>query len=210
MDPAFVVAYFSIGSAAIPLLASAARPKHLSVEARYVRYIAIGALVCDMISLVLSLYSVNSLLLANGFQLFQIFLLIRIYSVQRSNSRPLRIVFWCLVAVYIINTAFFDGPWKFNSTFMAASSLVMIILPLHYFYVLLTELPTTHIQRLPMLWISFAVLIYYAGNFFQFLTTNYILAGDADAARMLWILHNLLNILKIFCSQSQYGRAIAE
>jgi hypothetical protein len=196
MDPAFLVAYLSIGSASLPLVASSARWRSAVPEVRDIGIIAAASLVCDLISLVLASNRVNSLLLVNGFLLLQFSLLVRIFSYQYSDKRPVLVMYVCILAVYLGNTAFFQGPWKLNSAFLAASSLVMIVLSLHYLYLLLSKLPTLHIHRLPMLWISFAVLVYYAGNFFQFLMSNYILAGDVDAARMLWILHNLLNILK--------------
>ena len=196
MDPAFVVGYISIGSACLPLIATASRWRSIESEARDVAIIALVSLACDMTSLFLAINRFNTLLLGNGFQLFQISVLMRIYSLQHHRTRPLLAIYVCLVAIYAGNTAFFQGPWKLNTAFLAASSLVMIGLSLHYFYHLLSKLPTLHIHRLPMLWISFAVLFYYAGNFFQFLMSNYILEGDADSARMLWILHNLLNILK--------------
>ena len=196
MDAAFLVAYISIGSACLPIIAFASRWRSSNREARHIAIIAIASLGCDLISLVLGANKINTLLLVNGFQLVQISLLVRIFSFQYRNTKPLLAVYVCLLVVYFVNTAFFQGPWELNTAFLAASSLVMIGLSLQYFYLLLSQLPTLHIHRLPMLWISFAVLFYYAGNFFQFLMSNYILAGDADSARMLWILHNLLNILK--------------
>jgi len=196
MDSAFVVAYISIGSACLPLIAIINRWRHTSPEVRDVSIIAIASLTCDLISRVLAGYGINTLLLVNAFTLLQISLLMRIFSYQYRNTKPLLIVYVCLAIVYLVNTAFFQGPWKLNTAFLAAGSLVMIGLSLHYFYHLLSNLPTLHIHRLPMLWISFAVLFYYAGNFFQFLMSNYILVGDASVARKLWILHNLLNILK--------------
>lgn len=196
MDPAFLVAYVSIGSAGLPLVASASRFRSIEPEPRNLAIIALASLLCDLTSLILGANGINSLVLANGFLLLQFSLLVRIFSYQYRNTRPLLVVYVCIVVVYVVNTAFFQGPWKLNSSFLAASSLVMIVLSLQYFYLLLSKLPTLHIHRLPMLWISFAVLFYYAGNFFQFLMSNYILAGDVSAARMLWILHNLLNILK--------------
>jgi hypothetical protein len=196
MDPAFLVAYISITAASLPLIALRNRWGMAGPEIRNVSLIAAASLACDLTGFVLAANSINSLLVGNGFQLLQVTFLMRIFALQFGNVKPMIILYSGLVAVYIINTIFFQGPWKLNTAFLAASSLVMIVLSLHYFYVLLTRLPTTDIHRFPMLWISFAVLFYYSGNFFQFLTTNYILAGDAGAARMLWILHNLLNILK--------------
>jgi hypothetical protein len=197
MDPAFVVGYLSIGSACLPLAASANRWKFVESEIRGLVIIALASLSCDLATLILSANRINSLLLANGFLLFQFSLLVRIFSAQYSSGKSsMLILYLCIVFVFIVNTAFFQGPWKLNAAFLAASSLMMMVLSLHYFYLLLTKLPTLHIHRLPMLWISFAVLFYYAGNFFQFLISNYILTDNVEAARMLWILHNLLNILK--------------
>jgi hypothetical protein len=74
--------------------------------------------------------------------------------------------------------------------------LVLIGFSLFYFYRLLNELPIIHIQHLPMFWVSVSVLTYYAGNFFLFLVKNYLVYGESGSHKLMWILHNLLNITK--------------
>ena len=196
MEAAFLVAYFSIGSAAIPIITVGNRWSKLSTETWHISIIAIASLVCDLTALLLGRNGMNSLMLANLFHLFQVALLMRVYSYQYADKKTLLAVFLGLALIFLGNTVFFQGPWKLNSAFLAAASLVMMFLSLHFFYRLLTNLPIENIYWLQMVWISFAVLLYYSGNFFQFLTTNYIMTGDFDVARKLWILHNLLNILK--------------
>ncbi|MEK6783397.1 MAG: hypothetical protein AABY93_16970 [Bacteroidota bacterium] len=69
-------------------------------------------------------------------------------------------------------------------------------LSLYYLFTLLKELPTATIHRLPILWISFAALGYYGGNFFLFLFSNYLTKSIDGSLAILWVLHNILNVIK--------------
>jgi len=47
-----------------------------------------------------------------------------------------------------------------------------------------------------MFWVTFAVLCYYGGTLVLFLMNNLMLGKYLASHRMLWILHNICNILK--------------
>jgi hypothetical protein len=195
MDGTYLFAFCSYGSVFVPLVLSLARYRELTKELRYLTYIIFVSVGCDTISLVLGMNRINSMPFTNLYLLLQFHFLVAIFRLHYGPTRVLNLTYVCAIASFLISAVFFDGLWKLSSIFVASSSLVLMTLSLIYFYLLLTRLPTLHIHRTPMLWVSFAVLFYYSGNFFQFLITNYI-QGDANTARILWILHNLLNILK--------------
>jgi hypothetical protein len=195
MDRTFLFAFSSYGSVFVPLILSLTRFRGLNKELRYLSYIIFVSAGCDTISLALAMNRINSLPLTNLYLLLQFHFLVAIFKLHYGQNRVLTVAYGCTLASFLIGAFFFDGFWKLNPLFVTSSSLLLMMLSLTYFYLLLTRLPIVHIHRTPMLWVSFAVLFYYSGNFFQFLITNYIL-GDTDVARMLWIMHNLLNILK--------------
>lgn len=187
-----------MGSVFIPLCLALAHKKRIPDELIPIYWILIVSLTCDVISISLLKYaiSINTLLIGNIYLFAQFSLLVWIFVKQLQSKKVINIVYIFFIFFYVINISFFQGPWIFNSISNVLASLILIALCLYYFYRLLYDMPTVHIHSLPMLWISFAVLTYYAGNFFLFLVSNYLVEGARESHRIIWILHNLLNITK--------------
>lgn len=194
MPPELIVAHFSSGSVLIPL--SLVLTKRLQAELRPLSWILLISLCSDLTSLILMQHSIHTHFIGNVYLLAQFSFIAWIFREQFKQKKTTDIILILFLFFFIINISFFQGPGVFNSVSNVIASLIMIVFCLHYFYRLLNDLPIVHIQSLPMLWISFAVLTYYAGNFFLFLVSNYLVEGAAETHRMLWILHNLLNITK--------------
>jgi len=76
------------------------------------------------------------------------------------------------------------------------SSFIIILYAIFYFYRLMVEMPTTHIQRLPMFWFNAAFLIYHAGTIFLFAFTSYLIHVLKEDMFTYWSFHNLLNIVE--------------
>src|SRR5688572_14322987 len=196
MRPEFLIAYSSIGSVFIPLTIAAAHWKKMWNEWKPICLILIIALAADLLSLVFVQFKVNTYLIVNIFLIAQFSLLIINFRKQLRNPRVANIILVLFILFSIINISFFQGPLVFNSVSNVVACLILIAFCLFYFYKLLNDLPIVHIQHLPMLWISFGVLTYYGGNFFLFLVKNYLTYGDTGHHKVMWILHNLLNITK--------------
>lgn len=200
MRPEFLLAYISIGSVFIPIAFALANGKKLLEELKPLRWILFISLSCDLLSLGISLTGSmrNTHWIGNIYMILQFSLLVLTFRRQLQSNRIIDIVHITFVVFYVVNISFFQGPWIFNSVTNAVACIILIVLTMYYFYRLLNDLPTDHIQSLPMLWVSFAVLVYYAGNFFLFLTANYLTyEGVGKGTHLLmWNLHNLLNIIK--------------
>lgn len=112
------------------------------------------------------------------------------------KSRFTKIVFFVFFIYSIINYLFLQTPNSFNSNSSYAGALLMLLLAFFYLYKLFHELPVERVQDLPMLWIAFAVLIYFGGTLFLFLFNNYLIANEPGTHRAIWVLHNMLNVVK--------------
>jgi hypothetical protein len=60
------------------------------------------------------------------------------------------------------------------------------------------ELPSMHLQRMPMFWFNSAFLIYYAGALVLFVFTSYIINVLKQDLVTYWIFHNCLSICEHF------------
>jgi hypothetical protein len=192
----FLIAYSSIASVLVPLGIAILHGKTMPKEFKPLYLTLVISLTCDISAFFLVRYSINTHWIGNIYLAAQFSLLVLIFRKQFHLKRTIDIIFAFFILFFVVNISFFQGPLTFNSVSNVVASLVLIGFCLFYFYRLLNDLPIIHIHQLPMLWISFAVLTYYGGNFFLFLVKNYLTYGDAGSHKLMWILHNLLNIIK--------------
>lgn len=149
----------------------------------------------DGISLLIVYKGLNSWPVVNLFFLAQFVVLYFVFSGEYKSS--FNKVAFCIFFIYaVINYFFLQTPGYFNSNTSYAGALIMLLLALFYLFRLFRELPVERVQDLPMLWISFAVLIYFGGTLFLFLFNNYLIANEPGTHRVIWILHNMLNVAK--------------
>jgi hypothetical protein len=170
--------------------------KKMNKPLRLLLTVLILSFAADSISLALSESSVNNYLILNLYLISQFFVLAWILRSQANSRILMDSIIWISIIFCFINFTLFQGPWKFNSVSNVLASLILISFCLNYFFRLINDLPIVHIQQLPMFWISMGILTYYAGNFFLFLVKNYLLYGEDGSHRLMWVLHNLLNITK--------------
>ena len=196
MQPEYLIAYGSFGSVLIPLTIAIIHLRRMWNNLKPLLLILVCSFLADFVSFVFIRYSLNTYLIGNIFLIGQFSLLVLIFRDQLPNPRTTNIILVASILFCIVNLTLVQGPWVFNSFSNVVASLILIAFCIVYLYRLLNDLPIIHIQNLPMLWITFAVLTYYAGNFFLFLVKNYLTYGESSFHRVMWILHNLLNVTK--------------
>jgi hypothetical protein len=200
MRPEFLIAYSSLGSVFFPLTIALVKWKRIWDDFRPLCLILLLSLTTDLISLLFIRYSTNTqpntYLIGNIYLIAQFSLLVWVFKKELPRPRVSDTILLLFILFCLVNISVFQGPWVFNSVSNVVASLILIGFCLFYFYRLLNDLPIVHIEHLPMLWISLAVLIYYGGNFFLFLANNYLTYDESGSHKLMWILHNLLNITK--------------
>jgi hypothetical protein len=105
--------------------------------------------------------------------------------------------------IFAIINLFASGFHELKSYTPAFASVVFIIMSITYFYILIQELPTESITKLPMFWINTGTLIYYSGTFILDLTAQYMVKVIGDELINTALLYNFLNL--IFYSILLYG-----
>lgn len=196
MNSEIVLAYISFGSVLIPLGLYASIKFNINLELRPLVKLLVVALLCDLGSLGLIQYSINTYPIGNFYLFAQFSILYYLFINYLRTPKILIWVFILFCLFYLLNISFFQGPLQFNSITNVFASLILILLSLYYLFSLLKKLPTVHIHRLPLLWVSFAALTYYGGNFFLFLLSDYLTRSNDGSLAIMWTMHNFLNIIK--------------
>jgi len=196
MKIAFFIAHASAISVLIPLGLAIAHWKKIPTEISTLKWVLIASFIIDVTSFFFMKFSMNTHPLGNAYLFIQFSILFYIFSFYNSRKILLKFLYAFFVVFYAINLFFIQSPQIFNTNSNVISSLILIGLSISFFYRLLNELSIFHVHRLPMLWLSFATLIYYSGTLFLFLISNYLFQSTDESNIMMWILHNLLNITK--------------
>ncbi len=190
-----IISGVSLSSGLVPLLIGLFQIRILSHDLRLVILTLSLSLLADLLLLFLWNLSINNWWIANIFLLFQVFLLYKYFSETYPN-KLFTITAYLFLLFALINFIFIQGPFSFNSYSDYAGAIILLLYSLYSLYRLLKELPVENIHQLPLLWISFGVLVYYAGTLFLFLFNNYMLTYYLKTHPSVWILHNILNVIK--------------
>jgi hypothetical protein len=192
----FIFAYASLGSIIFPLCISILQFHGLKSSALYLFYLLIGSFLSDVSTYFLSRSSVNTNLIANAHLLYQFLILTAIYFHELNQPKYLKFIAVIFTLYFLINAILVQGFFVFNTHSNSLSGLLLAAISLYFLFTLLKNLPDQNIYRIPMFWISFAVLFYYGGTLILFLTNNFLVDKFLGSHRLVWILHNFCNIVK--------------
>lgn len=85
---------------------------------------------------------------------------------------------------------------SYDGTVLGLENALLILLVLLFFYQLLNKLEVTHLSQFPMFWISAGILMFFAGSFFIYVFSSYLVSPDKYATlRDLWDIPRYLNIV---------------
>jgi hypothetical protein len=193
MKSLLVVAYVSVLSPLVPLSIAFIKPSNFKVE----QWLLVSLLCLSLLSDGLLWYfldlGINNWPVVNIYLIVQIILLNFIF---RNKNLLTQILFIAFVVFAVINFLFLQTPEVLNSRTSNFGALFIIGVALWYLYRLFQKMPINNILDMPMLWVAFAVLFYFAGTLFLFLFSNYLIANQPENHQLGWVLHNILNIIK--------------
>jgi hypothetical protein len=182
----FGIAYCSIASALVP-----------KKRAKLLKVLCLFTCLSFLLDLA-TVFPRYANIFSNAFRLIEFFLLLYIYYLAfKPEAR--KATFTIIAIVYLtffLAELFTFQKGQLNSYSATLSSVVFIVFSVRYFYVLMRDLPTAQIQRLPMFWVNTAVLTYFAGSLFLFAMRSYLINVLKDDQTIYWSFHNFLNIGK--------------
>lgn len=191
----WIFAYSSTYSALIPAIVGAISFKQRTLLLKILWLFAVVSFCLDNTALYIPSYANET---SNLFRLVEFYVLLIIYY-KAFEPRWIKMVFYLLGLLYLalfLSESFLSSKGQLNAYSITLTSLVFIVFSVRFFYVLIRDLPTAQIQRLPMFWVNTAVLTYFAGGLFVFAMRNYLVNTLNDSQTIYWSFHNFLNIGK--------------
>jgi hypothetical protein len=166
------------------------------------------------------LYKTPGNFLSNIYHILNLPLIVLLYK-KRIHWKTTNAIAYTIIISYLafalINFFFIQGPQKFNSFTPALEAVLTIIISVTYFYVLIQQLPTQSITKLPMFWINSAMLIYRAGTFLSYLSADYLINVLGNNLIAYWFANHSLGLVfyamlsySMFLIRAEYSTARKE
>jgi len=171
------------------------RFRHLQPPLRYLLSLVLFTAVIEVVSRIRSNHYQSNLFLLPLDTLVEFGLLAGLYRQALSPSavsRWLPAVAGLFALVSLFSYREQAAIEQFNTVQRFAESLLVLGLVLLYFYKVIRELAIIRLEREPMFWISVGLLVYFAGNLFVFVFSNYIIRQSSAVSTQLWGIHALL------------------
>lgn len=193
---AFIFSSLSSASILIPTLLAILTLNNQKQPLKYLTLLLVFTTVIEGLARILIIYKYPNLPLLHVYIPIQFALLAWMYQLYLYKIYP-RYLIPIVILVFgfysIINSLFIQSIFTFNTYARAIENILLIILALSYFYKMLKELKVKYLERHSMFWINSGILIYFSGNLFIFIFSNYILLNKS-LSQFFWIIHAFLNI----------------
>lgn len=190
--------YSKLAAASIflPFIIIVLSKKKYEYPLTFLKYLIFFTALVEVIVETLWWHSVNNLPLLHLYIIVEFALLgwmyhLYLYKLLGRYLIPLIIVAFCTFS--IINSLFIQSIFTFNTYARAIENLLLILLSLAYFYKMLKELKVKYLEKDPMFWINSGILVYFSGNLFIFIFSNYILPHKS-LNMLFWSIHATLNL----------------
>lgn len=180
----------------IPFIIVLRKKSQLEYPMTFLAYLIYFMAITEVIAEILWWSSTNNLPLLHLYIIVEFALLgwmyhLYLYKLLGRYLIPLIIVAFCTFS--IINSLFIQSIFTFNTYARAIENLLLILLSLAYFYKMLKELKVKYLEKDPMFWINSGILVYFSGNLFIFIFSNYILPHKS-LNMLFWSIHATLNL----------------
>ena len=193
-----VIYYASTLTVLFPVCAGFVKNKTLSKEQRVLFLFVVTAALFELLLFILGQIKINNFFIFHIFTPLEFILLSGVYY-YGTVLRPVKIVLVVIVSFFlalVLTDSFFSDKLKsVDSIASASESLLLIVYSLLFFFYLLKKLEYKNLFNNPMFWFNSGVLIYFSGNFFLFIFSNYMLHVSYSYFSSMWGIHDFLNLL---------------
>ncbi len=192
-----ILEYFAHISGVLPTLVALVLFKKL--ESRFVLFtcLLVITLIIDLMGWIMSLNSIQNLLILNIYNVIEFSFLLVFYSLLlRLRLKSFKTIFaiTVLILFQIILEFRLNSIETLKTSAWAISNFILVIIILTFLFKLFNKSIDVPYSRLPEFWISIGLLIYFAGTALLFISTELFISENILVTE-LWSINNLLVIV---------------
>ena len=155
------------------------------------------SLLTEMISYVCNVEEWNTTVLFRIYTVVE-FVALSYFFIQITRDKTVLLIMKIVVVLFCMVTlvdAILQGIMSMDNYSIAIESIIFIFYCVYSMLMLMKEAAYQSILASSRFWIIVAILVYFAGNLFVFVFSNYLLRKSPDVFNDLWGVHSILNIL---------------
>lgn len=171
--------------------------KNFSKQHKIIFFLVVVSLATEAISMYCSHAKLNTTVLFRIYTLLE-FSILTGYFIAVTTNEKLKVAMKIILALFgvvALLDAVFQGIMSMDNYSVAIESLILIVYCVFAMFQLMKELQYVNILSAFRFWIVIGVLIYFAGNLFIFVFSNYLLRESPDTFNHLWGIHSVVNII---------------
>ena len=188
----------------IPMVIGGWKYRALNQESKAIFWLAVVTFLLDAPASYLFYHAKPNLFIGHIFTPLEFLFIVYIYRRPLKSLIPEKWNTGLMVVIALLaigNTLFLQGIKENNTNIRTLESVLLILFSLLYFFQLARNLSVIHLEREPFFWFNTGVLLYFSGNAFIFLYSNYILKYSQDLGIKVYLIHNFFFVLfYLFCS----------
>lgn len=189
------IGYLSVFATFSTLIVAIIRNNTLTKEMRVLFLYVLVAAFVEILSSTFTKLNIKNLYLINLFTVVECTMLglfyLKIFTTKK-YSIIIYVLLFCFYGVFVYDFIFLHGFNRMNILSIIVESFILIGFSLFYFYELAKKMEYVSILANPLFWVNSSILIYFSGNLFLFIFSNYILNHSYNR---LWNIHDILNII---------------
>jgi len=105
---------------------------------------------------------------------------------------------------------YLNGLNSMDNLSLTTESVLLMLYSLIAFFHLIQNPVYPNILKAPLFWFNTAILLYFSGNLFLFVFSNYLQSHYAKVSPALWGIHSLLNIVFYFLIRLGFWKTAAK
>ncbi len=139
---------------------------------------------------------INNMVLYHAYTVLE-FSLYSLFFIKTITFRGTAVFIFVLLFLFfgIAIFEFLKGSDVLNDLSTTVESILLIVYSIIAFYWLLQHPAQARIVAVPLFWQNTAILLYFSGNLFLFIFSNYIERHSNKVYYELWGIHSVLNII---------------
>lgn len=188
----------SVFSTLIPFVFALLSYKKLSTELKLIFYLVVAAMVTELISSVVPfLTNSSNIVFINSYYIVETILITLFYVKITANRYWNYVMLLLCLAACIWSLVYMFGTSKdsMNIIAVAIESVSVIVYALLTYYYFLKNIEHANIFGVPVFWMNTAFLLFFGGNLFLHIFSNYLLENALYSFFELWgLIHSSLNI----------------
>ena len=193
-----LLTHLSVIASVIPLVASIINFKFITKVLMPLFVLIVVSTIIEILNEVHLGFYLNNFYILHIFTIFE-FTAITVFYRRFLEKNLSSILSYGLVVVFSI-IAFLDykinGLNSIDYFSISVESFIVTFYSLFLFYFVLKNLIFENLLESPIFWLNTAILLYFSGNLFLFIFSNYLIKSEPLRYHALWFtIHSIINIL---------------